>query len=219
MTHPTREQILQAAARLYADHGFRGTTTRAIAEAAGVNEVTLFRIFGSKETLIVEAMREHGATLYVGQLPDQPADPHAELAAWATQTRKVLVSMRSMLRQAMCDGEKSPEMSHCVARGAERVSERAGSNSRDHGMPPLSAHVFPRDAMWRTDLRDADMESALALVHSRFSTNTFPSWERSHPYRFIAHNGEINTLRGNINWMHARQSLFESELFGVGIVS
>jgi glutamate synthase (ferredoxin) len=64
------------------------------------------------------------------------------------------------------------------------------------------------------DLQDPDMESALALVHSRFSTNTFPSWERSHPYRYIAHNGEINTLRGNINWMHARQSLFESELFG-----
>ena len=48
------------------------------------------------------------------------------------------------------------------------------------------------------------MESALALVHSRFSTNTFPSWDRAHPYRYIAHNGEINTLRGNINWMHAR---------------
>jgi glutamate synthase (ferredoxin) len=64
------------------------------------------------------------------------------------------------------------------------------------------------------DLHDPDMESALGLVHSRFSTNTFPSWERSHPYRYIAHNGEINTLRGNINWMIARQSLFESELFG-----
>ena len=64
------------------------------------------------------------------------------------------------------------------------------------------------------DLRDPDVESALALVHSRFSTNTFPSWERAHPYRYIAHNGEINTLRGNINWMQARQSLFESELFG-----
>jgi glutamate synthase (ferredoxin) len=64
------------------------------------------------------------------------------------------------------------------------------------------------------DLHDPDMESALALVHSRFSTNTFPSWERSHPYRYIAHNGEINTMRGNINWMNARQSLFESELFG-----
>ncbi len=64
------------------------------------------------------------------------------------------------------------------------------------------------------DLADPDMESALALVHSRFSTNTFPSWERAHPYRYIAHNGEINTLRGNINWMYARQSLFDSELFG-----
>ncbi len=64
------------------------------------------------------------------------------------------------------------------------------------------------------DLSDDDMESALALVHSRFSTNTFPNWERSHPYRYIAHNGEINTLRGNINWMLARQSLFASELFG-----
>jgi glutamate synthase (ferredoxin) len=67
------------------------------------------------------------------------------------------------------------------------------------------------------ELFDPDLESALALVHSRFSTNTFPSWERSHPYRYIAHNGEINTLRGNINWMHARQSLFESELFGEDI--
>src|SRR5256885_14295884 len=64
------------------------------------------------------------------------------------------------------------------------------------------------------DLNDPLMESALALVHSRFSTNTFPSWNRAHPYRYLAHNGEINTLRGNTNWMHARQAMFESELFG-----
>src|SRR2546421_5815725 len=64
------------------------------------------------------------------------------------------------------------------------------------------------------DLNDPLMESALALVHSRFSTNTFPSWNRAHPYRYLAHNGEINTLRGNISWMHARQAMFESELFG-----
>jgi glutamate synthase (ferredoxin) len=72
----------------------------------------------------------------------------------------------------------------------------------------------PQVGLYYPDLQDQDLESALALVHSRFSTNTFPSWERSHPYRYIAHNGEINTLRGNINWMHARQSLLESELFG-----
>ncbi|HEX2854524.1 MAG TPA: glutamate synthase large subunit [Opitutaceae bacterium] len=64
------------------------------------------------------------------------------------------------------------------------------------------------------DLQNPAMETAMALVHSRFSTNTFPSWDRAHPYRYIAHNGEINTLRGNINWMHARQALFSSELFG-----
>jgi glutamate synthase (ferredoxin) len=64
------------------------------------------------------------------------------------------------------------------------------------------------------DLQDERVESALALVHSRFSTNTFPSWSRAHPYRMIAHNGEINTLRGNVNWMHARESMFASKLFG-----
>lgn len=64
------------------------------------------------------------------------------------------------------------------------------------------------------DLQDPDIEIALALVHSRFSTNTFPSWERAHPYRYTIHNGEINTLRGNVNWMHARQSMCQSELFG-----
>jgi glutamate synthase (NADPH) large chain len=64
------------------------------------------------------------------------------------------------------------------------------------------------------DLLDPDMESALALVHQRFSTNTFPSWPLAHPYRFIAHNGEINTLRGNINWMRAREGLLRSELLG-----
>jgi len=64
------------------------------------------------------------------------------------------------------------------------------------------------------DLGDSDMTTGLALVHSRFSTNTFPSWDRSHPYRYIAHNGEINTLRGNINWMYAGQSNFQSDLFG-----
>ncbi|NBX34758.1 glutamate synthase subunit alpha, partial [bacterium] len=67
------------------------------------------------------------------------------------------------------------------------------------------------------DLADPAMDTALALVHSRFSTNTFPSWERAHPYHFIAHNGEINTLRGNVNWMKAREPLLASPLFGADI--
>jgi glutamate synthase (NADPH/NADH) large chain len=64
------------------------------------------------------------------------------------------------------------------------------------------------------DLSDGDLQSALALVHQRFSTNTFPSWPLAHPYRLVAHNGEINTLRGNINWMRAREGLLQSDLFG-----
>jgi len=64
------------------------------------------------------------------------------------------------------------------------------------------------------DLADPTLESALALVHQRFSTNTFPSWPLAHPYRFVAHNGEINTLRGNINWMKAREALLECESLG-----
>ena len=64
------------------------------------------------------------------------------------------------------------------------------------------------------DLQDEDYQTHLAMVHSRFSTNTFPSWDRAQPFRFMSHNGEINTLRGNRNWMHAREGLMRSELFG-----
>ncbi|MBF6560783.1 MAG: glutamate synthase large subunit [Candidatus Binataceae bacterium] len=64
------------------------------------------------------------------------------------------------------------------------------------------------------DLLDPRVVSALAMVHQRFSTNTFPSWDRAHPYRFLSHNGEINTLRGNINWMRAREQQFASAVFG-----
>ena len=64
------------------------------------------------------------------------------------------------------------------------------------------------------DLSEEDFETHLAMVHSRFSTNTFPSWDRAQPLRFMSHNGEINTLRGNINWMRAREGMAQSELFG-----
>jgi len=78
----------------------------------------------------------------------------------------------------------------------------------------LISHQIPR---FFPDLLDPALDSALAMVHQRFSTNTFPSWDRAHPYRFLSHNGEINTLRGNENWMHARQMMFESPLFGEDI--
>jgi glutamate synthase (ferredoxin) len=78
--------------------------------------------------------------------------------------------------------------------------------------PCQLAEYFP-------DLHDPDFESALALMHTRFSTNTFPSWSRAHPNRFMAHNGEINTVMGNENWMKARQALCSSGLFGEKIDS
>ena len=64
------------------------------------------------------------------------------------------------------------------------------------------------------DLHDERMVSALALVHQRYSTNTFPTWDLAHPFRFLAHNGEINTLRGNVNWMHARESMLAHPVYG-----
>ena len=75
----------------------------------------------------------------------------------------------------------------------------------------------PQVRAFYPDLQDERFASALALVHSRFSTNTFPSWELAHPFRVIAHNGEINTLMGNVNWMRARESQLASELFGLDI--
>jgi glutamate synthase domain-containing protein 2/glutamate synthase domain-containing protein 1/glutamate synthase domain-containing protein 3 len=78
----------------------------------------------------------------------------------------------------------------------------------------LISHQIPR---FYPDLLDPDVRTALAMVHQRFSTNTFPSWDRAHPYRCLCHNGEINTLRGNQNWMHAREKQFSSPLFGEDI--
>src|SRR6266568_3880304 len=77
--------------------------------------------------------------------------------------------------------------------------------------------LAPQVQSFYEDLRNPLTVSALALVHQRFSTNTFPSWRLAHPYRFICHNGEINTVRGNVNWMHARRQAMSSELLGADL--
>jgi glutamate synthase domain-containing protein 2/glutamate synthase domain-containing protein 1/glutamate synthase domain-containing protein 3 len=74
--------------------------------------------------------------------------------------------------------------------------------------------LAPQIAAFYEELSDSDVMSSLCLVHQRFSTNTFPTWALAHPYRYIAHNGEINTLKGNVNWMHAREKILASPLFG-----
>ena len=103
----------------------------------------------------------------------------------------------------------------------KRVSKAAKRVIHERGMfyvPSLSSRTIVDKGMltaeqlqtFYPDLVDSSFMSALAFVHSHFSTNTFPSWARAHPYRYIAHNGEINTLRGNINWMHVRESQVKS---------
>jgi glutamate synthase (NADPH) large chain len=74
--------------------------------------------------------------------------------------------------------------------------------------------LAPQIASFYSELTDPEVKSALCLVHQRFSTNTFPTWHLAHPYRYICHNGEINTIKGNANWMYARQSVLQSALFG-----
>ena len=112
---------------------------------------------------------------------------------------------------------------YVIRKRAEHAIGRSDLTERDlFYIPSLSARTIVYKGMLTPsqvapmfpDLVDPQVESALALVHSRFSTNTFPSWRLAHPYRYLAHNGEINTLRGNIGWMRAREALCASSLFG-----
>ena len=112
---------------------------------------------------------------------------------------------------------------YVVRRLVEKKISRSAIPGRTHFYVPSLSHktiVYkgmlnaPQLREFYRDLADPATASGIAMVHSRFSTNTFPSWSRAHPYRYISHNGEINTLRGNVNWMHARQSMMESKLFG-----
>src|SRR5262249_7631484 len=115
---------------------------------------------------------------------------------------------------------------YVVRKRAEREITR--SEMKEKGffyIPSLSSRTIvykglllaPQIAHFYKELSDPDVMSAICLVHQRFSTNTFPTWQLAHPYRYICHNGEINTLRGNQNWMYARQSALASPLFGADI--
>lgn len=120
-----REKILEAAARVYSLHGFRGATTRLIANEAGVNEVTLFRIFGSKAALLDEiAQRMSLETANAGGLPATPVDPHREVTAWATAQLGQMWARCNMIRQTMSEMEDRPELCACVAHGPRSSAER-----------------------------------------------------------------------------------------------
>lgn len=116
----SRQKLLAAAARIYGESGFRGATTRRIADEAGVNEVTLFRLFGSKSALISEAIRAHAPrATNPGGLPDEPTDPETELSAWCEAQLTHLRSARSMIRKAMGEIEEHPEMAPCMSEGTQ----------------------------------------------------------------------------------------------------
>lgn len=117
----TRETLLDATAKLFAELGWRGTTTRRIAELAGVNEVTLFRNFGSKESLLVEAVRCQADGAMRDQLPATPRDLRAELTAWATSHHGHLHERSSMIRTCLAEFEEHPELAPVATEGAERT--------------------------------------------------------------------------------------------------
>ena len=131
--------------------------------------------------------------------------PHAPFADQQAFERKILVARKQALnsRDAVASSRHLPGLPEFY-------------------MPSFSTRTLvykglllaPQVESFYADLRDPLTQSALALVHQRFSTNTFPSWRLAHPYRFLAHNGEINTVRGNVNWMYARRGSLHSELLG-----
>lgn len=132
--------------------------------------------------------------------------------------RKVMPSFRQLFISDPA-GAASIDLDRKVFVARKRIEHELPAEQRTY-FPSLSARTLiykgmlttPELAQFFPELGDERMESALALVHSRFSTNTFPSWPLAHPYRFIAHNGEINTVQGNRNWMRTRESLLKSDL-------
>jgi glutamate synthase (ferredoxin) len=148
---------------------------------------------------------------------------NASLGATAKASEPVVQQAFIRRNPKLADGLAFERKLYVIRKRAEKAI-RYGTIRGGHSfyISSLSARTLVYKGMLLTeqmdqyfpDLAHPAMESALALVHSRFSTNTFPSWDRAHPYRYIAHNGEINTLRGNVNWMHARQAMFQSDLFG-----
>jgi AcrR family transcriptional regulator len=133
----SRESLLDVTARLYAEHGWRGTTTRRIAEAAGVNEVTLFRQFGSKEALLLKAIGQASGSNDALGLPEQPGDLAAEMAHWGLANHQSISQMSGIIRSCLAEWEERPELAPKVCGGgAVAVADlvRYLGLARDRGM-------------------------------------------------------------------------------------
>jgi AcrR family transcriptional regulator len=158
----SRAKLLEAAVRVYGEYGFRGATTRRIAQEAGVNEVTLFRNFGSKAALIAEALRAtttNGARGNgdVHRLPAVPTDPERELTGWCAAQLAHLRAARSMIRKTMGEMEEHPELCDCASSGPECAARE------------LRSYL---SALRRRRLIDADVDvgaAAMMLLGALFS--------------------------------------------------
>ena len=132
-----RERLLQAAVRVFEESGSRGATTRRIAAEAGVNEITLFRHFGSKSTLLSEALAEASSTTVETGLPDEPRDPPAELLAWARAGYAHLRRHAAMIRTTLGELAEAPDAARCVAGPPVKVHDELLAylyRLRDQGM-------------------------------------------------------------------------------------
>lgn len=123
----SRQKLIDAALRVFAESGFRGATTRRIAEEAGVNEVTLFRHFKSKTALINEAAQLYARRRTESALPDEPVDPAAELTAWCTSQLTFLRDTRALIRKCMAELEEHPEMAACMRHGPDLAQLQLGT--------------------------------------------------------------------------------------------
>lgn len=118
----TRESLLEVTARLYCEHGWRGTTTRRIAEAAGCNEVTIFRQFGSKEALLLESIQAASQEEEPGVgLPDVPGDLRSELTSWALSHHAAINRKRQLIRNCLAEWEDHPELAPVVCEGGMKA--------------------------------------------------------------------------------------------------
>lgn len=172
------------------------------------------------EKLMAKYIHEEGQTLLGWRtVPTDDSSLGESAKACKPCIRQVFIGRNPEISEDLAFERKL----YIIRKRAEKGIRFAGMNGGENFyIASLSSNTIVYKGMLTPDqleafypeLLDPDMDSALALVHSRFSTNTFPSWERAHPNRYMIHNGEINTLRGNINWMHARESMFRSEMFG-----
>lgn len=170
------------------------------------------------EKIIEDKVSQEGQKLLGWR--DVPVDPDAV----GDSARAVMPFMRQIFIGSVCEDQLAFERKLFVIRKQLGFAIRALNLKDDRlfHVPSLSSRTIVYKGQliaaqvpnFFHDLSDETMVSALALVHQRYSTNTFPSWDLAHPFRYLAHNGEINTLDGNVNWMFSREAMFESELFG-----